>query len=245
MIHTVFISDLHLHPDHPDIEQRFRTFALWAQQHAVKNIYILGDFFSAWPGDDSLDEWSRGIAKQIKTLSDAGVAIFYMAGNRDFLLGAVFAQLAGWQVLSEPTCVTLGDERVLLVHGDRYCTKDKAHQRFRWFTRNRVFPRLFLLLPLTYRQRIVQGIRKVSTQSKQKTAEEMDVVPQAVIQHMMQYQVNRLIHGHTHRPGLSVYPVASKHLERYVLSDWDDIPSVLCYDSTMGFKFERIVSVGE
>lgn len=240
MIEVVFISDLHLHPEDKDILARFNAFITWAKT-SVKTIYILGDFFHAWAGDDSIDDWSMGIAKQLHSLAAAGISLFYMHGNRDFLLGSVFAGHAGWKILSEPTIIQLGNEKVLLVHGDRYCTKDKAHQRFRRLTRNRLFIALFLSLPLVYRERIVGKVRTLSQSKQIKSTEEMDVVEEAVIKHMSQYKITTLIHGHTHKPGLTIYNNNAQELKRFVLSDWDDRPKLLCYDNTMGVYFKHDV----
>lgn len=238
MIDVVFISDLHLHPNDEEIKLRFDKFIDWAKD-SVKTVYILGDFFHAWAGDDSINEWSLGIAKQLKSLVSVGISLFYMAGNRDFLLGDVFAKHAGWTVLREPTIISLGQEKVMLVHGDRYCIRDKAHQRFRLLTRNKLFTFLFLSLPLSYRDRLVNKVRTMSQNNQSKSMEEMDVVEDSVIAHMSQHQITTLIHGHTHKPGLTSYEVKQQTFRRYVLSDWDDNPKILCYDNTKGFYFAR------
>lgn len=233
MIDAVFISDLHLHPQDSDIQARFDAFILWAKK-SIKALYILGDFFHAWPGDDSINDWSRAIAKQLHDLSVQGISIFYMHGNRDFLLGSTFAKLAGWTILVEPTVILLGKQKVLLAHGDRYCIHDKAHQRFRILTRNRLFTTLFLMLPLKYRDRLVNKVREFSQENQYKSEQQMDVVASAVIKHMLHYKVDTLIHGHTHKPGLTSYNHSGSELKRYVLSDWDDKPTVLCYYYTKG-----------
>lgn len=240
MIDAVFISDLHLHPQEYAIQAHFESFLKWARQYSVKNIYILGDFFHAWAGDDTLNDWSRGIAEQLHALTRQGISLFYMHGNRDFLLGKSFAQLAGWSILTEPTIIHLDKEKIMLVHGDRYCTKDQAHQRFRRLTRNKIFPVLFLSLSLKYRERLVNQVRSRSQNNVSKTTEQMDVVAESVIQHMQEHGVTQLIHGHTHKSGLTTYTVNQEQLERYVLSDWDDSPNLLCYDNTKGFYFTHM-----
>lgn len=239
MIDVVFISDLHLHPNEPAIVARFDKFITWAHSQ-VKTLYILGDFFHAWAGDDSIDDWSKGIASQLQSLKEAGISVFYMHGNRDFLLGAKFAALAGWTVLSEPSLITLGQQQILLAHGDRYCTKDLSHQRFRKLTRNKMFPKIFLMLPLILRKRLVNTVRSISS-SNTKPNEAMDVVPAAVKDELHFYKVAILIHGHTHKPGLEIYEDQEPNLQRFVLSDWDDSPQILCYDNTKGFYFVRQV----
>lgn len=239
MINTVFISDLHLHPEETEIQARFNAFIEWTKT-SVKKIYILGDFFHAWAGDDAIDAWSLGIAKQLYELKSYGIEVFYMHGNRDFLLGKRFAQHAGWEVLSEPAFVQLGSERIMLVHGDSYCTKDISHQRFRRLTRNKLFTSLFLSLPLGWRDRLVNTVRQRSTMNYNKPPEQMDVVAKAVINHMKTHQINLLIHGHTHRFGITNYEIDGLKLKRYVLSDWDDNPHLLCYDNTKGLHFIRM-----
>lgn len=236
LIDAVFISDLHLHPEEKEICERFNVFVDWAK-HSVKRIYILGDFFHAWPGDDAQDKWSDDIALKIHDLSACGIEIFYMSGNRDFLLGNDFSSSAGWTVLKEPTLISLGDEPVLLVHGDRYCTKDKKHQRFRRLTRNRLFAWLFLQLPLSYRKRLVNAVRQISQNNQRAMMLPVDVVSDSVIKHMKHKKVHTVIHGHTHKPGLTSYEVDGVVLRRYVLSDWDDKPMLLCYYKTIGFLF--------
>lgn len=239
MIDVVFISDLHLHPEEHDIQSRFNTFLDWAKS-SVKKVYILGDFFHAWVGDDGIDDWGKAIASQILSLKSIGIDVYYMHGNRDFLLGTHFATLAGWTVLNEPTLIELGHEQVLLVHGDRYCTKDLEHQRFRRITRNKLFTTLFLQLPLSYRQKLVNRVRERSMTNTTKTMDQMDVVTESVIEHMIKHNVVTLIHGHTHKPGLSEYEYNSLKYKRYVLSDWDDSPQILCYDKSKGFYFTHI-----
>lgn len=241
MIDTVFISDLHLHPKEYSIQKRFNTFLKWACAHHVKNIYILGDFFHVWAGDDSIDDWSHAIAEQIHALSKLKINVFYMHGNRDFLLGKTFAKLSGWMVLSEPTIITLGGERIMLVHGDRYCTRDTSHQRFRLLTRNKIFLALFLLIPLKYRKKLVDQVRNHSQNNVSKSIVQMDVVEKSVVSHMKKHDVTQLIHGHTHKSGRSTYEINSKKLIRYVLSDWDDNPSFLCYDNTKGLYFTHVI----
>lgn len=240
MLEAVFISDLHLHPDMPRITSRFNTFMDWAVLN-TKKLYILGDFFHAWAGDDGLDDWSLTIATKLKHASQQGVAIFYMHGNRDFLLGKSFADKSGMNLLTDPTIIQLGQRPILLSHGDRYCTLDKAHQRFYKLTRNTLFVSLFLKIPYAWRCRLVQQVRERSQQNTHKTSSIMDVVPQTLLQELSQAQLRTVIHGHTHRPGLTIHDYHGLKYEQYVLSDWDDRPNILCYDNSEGLKFEQPV----
>lgn len=239
MIDAVFISDLHLHPQRSDIQERFTQFITWCKSTSIKRIYILGDFFHAWAGDDAIDDWSRGIAKQLQELVQLNIQLYYMHGNRDFLLGKKFAKLAGWTILAEPSLIKLGEEEVLLVHGDSYCIKDKAHQRFRSLTRNRLFSYVFLRLPLGFRLNLVNKVRQISKNTSYKTMEQMDVCVDAVLSHMQKMNTKILIHGHTHKPGLNTYDAHGEQLRRYVLSDWDDMPQILCYHNTNIYKFDQ------
>lgn len=241
---AVFISDLHLHPEEPLISKRFNAFIEWAALNA-KAVYILGDFFHAWSGDDSQDTWSETIAQRLKWLSEQSVALYYMHGNRDFLLGKGFAKAAGMTILSEPTVINLGDNAVLLAHGDRYCTKDKGHQWFRRITRTTWFTKLFLLIPLQLRVKMVMNVRQRSQTNYRKTAVQMDVVLEPMIAHMDENKVSMLIHGHTHKPGLRNHLYNSKVYKQYTLSDWDDSPKLLCYYKTKGLLFAHDDLVGD
>lgn len=239
MIEAVFISDLHLNPNEHLITERFYRFVAWAATN-TRSVYILGDFFHVWPGDDALDEWSGAIADQLAWLAAQGVSLYFMSGNRDFLLGDCFAKRASVQRLTEPTLITLGDERVLLVHGDRYCTQDKSHQWLRRLTRNRIFPVLFLSLPLAFRKRVVNTVRQASQANRSKSVAQMDVVLSAMLDHMHQLKVAMVVHGHTHKPGLTTHDYNDTTYRQYVLSDWDDNPLIMCYNEPLGFYFEPL-----
>lgn len=235
---AVFISDLHLNPGEPSITARFNVFINWAALN-TKSVYILGDFFHVWAGDDSFEPWSKAIAERLLWLSQQKVSIYFMHGNRDFLLGNVFANSAGMTILSEPAVIQLDNQNVLLMHGDRYCTNDKSHQRFRRLTRNPWFAKLFLHIPLKIRSRIVSTVRQRSQTNKSKTDTQMDIVLQPMIEHMDELNVNILIHGHIHKPGLRNHRYNDKSYSQYVLSDWDDSPKILCYYKTKGLEFVR------
>jgi UDP-2,3-diacylglucosamine hydrolase len=238
MIEAVFISDLHLNPNDSSISTRFKNFISWAASN-TKSLYILGDFFHVWPGDDFIDPWSYDIAMQLSSLSNKGIKVYYMHGNRDFLLNGKFASLAGFKILPEPSLINLGNKKILLVHGDRYCTNDKGHVLLRRITRNKIFPVLFLKIPLKIRNFFVNVIRQKSSKNKTKTTSYMDIVLQDMLSHMDKLNSKILIHGHIHKPGLNIHKKKSKTYYQYVLSDWDDKPHILCYDNTKGFYFVR------
>jgi len=237
MIDAVFISDLHLNPHEAAITQRFYRFIEWASS-STKAVYILGDFFHVWPGDDAVDEWSESIAERLSWLASQGVKLYFMHGNRDFLLGERFAKLASMKLLSEPTVITFGDTPILLVHGDRYCTRDKGHQWLRRLTRNAIFPALFLRLPYKIRANLVNKVRKHSQTNRNKPTAYMDIVVSVMLEHMQQMQVQILVHGHIHKPGLTTHQYQGVSYKQYVLSDWDDNPLFLCYDGANGFYFK-------
>ncbi|AHE67099.1 UDP-2,3-diacylglucosamine diphosphatase [Legionella oakridgensis] len=239
MIAAVFISDLHLHPEEKQITKRFFDFVKWAAKNS-RAVYILGDFFHVWPGDDALDAWSISIAEQLAWLASQGVSIYFMHGNRDFLLGQRFAQLANIRLLEEPAVIKLGVERVLLVHGDRYCTKDVRHQWLRRLTRNRIFPKLFLRIPFKIRNKFVNKVRAYSQSGRQLPSWQFEVVSDSMLEHMKQLNVKVVIHGHIHKPGLNIHEYQGKSYSQFVLSDWDDKPVLVCYDNSNGFYFDLI-----
>ena len=238
IIDAMFISDLHLNPNEPQLLLRFQEF-LRLVVTRTRNLYILGDLLHVWAGDDSITAWSQAIIAQLAALAQHGINVYFMPGNRDFLIGNIFTQQAKLKILSDPTLISCGSKLVLLTHGDMLCTDDKAHQRLRYFTRNQKFIKYFLKLPLVYRQWLVQQVR---TRSQQAHAihKSVDVVTATVVRMMQTYNVNVLIHGHTHKPGLTQYILDQQCYNRYVLSDWDDLPLILCYDNTKGFYFSRM-----
>ncbi|WP_419418692.1 UDP-2,3-diacylglucosamine diphosphatase [Legionella sp. D16C41] len=239
MLDAVFISDLHLHPDEDVINERFAKFIDWAATN-TRTLYILGDFFHAWAGDDTMDSWSLSVANALKALVHQGVTVFFMPGNRDFLVGSHFLKLAGLKLLKEPTIIHLAGKPALLVHGDRYCIHDKSHQRFRKLTRNTLFMTLFLQLPKVIRKKLVNKVRQHSQNNYTKPPNSMVVEPKALLAHMQQCQVKTLIHGHTHQPGLTTHLFQHQKHEQYVLSDWDDNPQILCYHISKGLYFSQI-----
>ncbi|MDP3705313.1 MAG: UDP-2,3-diacylglucosamine diphosphatase [Legionellaceae bacterium] len=234
---AVFISDIHLHPDMPDSTNRFYAFVQWAAQH-TSCVYILGDFFHVWPGDEAMDSWSEAIADQLAWLSSQGVAVFFMPGNRDFLIGKQFLARSNMQRLAESTVIKLGDQRVLLVHGDRYCTLDKGHQWLRRLTRNRLFTALFLRLSYPLRARLVSQVREYSQANRLKPADQMVVVVSTMLRHLRRHNVDMVIHGHTHKPGLTTHRAVCGCYQQYVLSDWDENPRLLCYNNSKNLCFD-------
>lgn len=237
---AMFISDLHLHPNEPKILKNFARFINMAQKQ-TKAVYILGDFIHAWPGDDAMDAWSMQLTALLEQLAASDVKCYFMPGNRDFLLKEDFAKVSKWQILPDPYLCEFADLRVLLSHGDRFCTKDLLHQIFMQLTRGKFFARMFLLLPLRFRKRCVQGVRKYSVARHiRQNKDTMDVVEKKIVQDMLRYKTTVLIHGHTHKSCKNTIKTDNNTLSRFVLSDWDDDPSVLCYSNIHGFMFNLI-----
>lgn len=237
MIEAVFISDLHLHPEELQSTKKFEQWIEWAKKNA-KRAYILGDFFHVWPGDEALDNWSKSIAQQLAQLVQSGTDVYFIPGNRDFLLSKQFAQLARIKILADPSLIQLGQYQVLLTHGDQYCIRDKSHQRLRRFTRNKFFIRMFLCLPYKLRARLVMAVRNHSQNHRYKPKNQLSTDKQTILRQMKALKAQVLIHGHTHTPGLEIWNEAREGSYRcYVLSDWDDVIRVLCYDKSNGFYF--------
>ncbi len=217
----LLISDLHLEEQRPDITRAFLFFLQDRAAHADA-LYILGDFFETWIGDDAMTPFQRTIAEALRQLSDGGTRIFLMHGNRDFMIGKDFCREAGCTLLADPSLVDIQGEHVLLMHGDSLCTRDIAYMRLRRWLRNPLV--LFVLrnLPLATRHKLGRKLRKESRmQTRQKAADIVDVTPEEVLRLMSEYGVQRLIHGHTHRPARHSLQVDGQPAERIVLGDWD------------------------
>lgn len=224
---TYFISDLHLSADREDISQCLFTF-LREQAPKADALYVLGDLFEVWIGDDDLNSFTLSIAKAFKTLSQSGVPIYFIHGNRDFLIRQRFAKLAGFKLLPEQQVVDLYGHPTLIMHGDELCTQDIDYQNFRKKARSWWWPRIMLSLPLSLRRKLAAKGRATSKQKqKQLSAEIMDVTPEAVVSTMLAFSVDRLIHGHTHRPAIHELTVNQTPAQRIVLGDWYDQGSIL------------------
>jgi UDP-2,3-diacylglucosamine hydrolase len=223
-----FVSDLHLQAALPRTAQAFRDF-LQEQALRARQLYLLGDIFEYWAGDDDIETpFNRDVADAIKAVANAGVEVFWIAGNRDFLVSDGFAQAAGLTILHDPHIVTLAGRRLTLAHGDAQCTDDTDYMTFRTQVRNPVWQQTFLAMPLAQRKAIIEGLRQGSQAAqKEKSSEIMDVNPQAIAKLFADTDSTLLIHGHTHRPARHVYRDASGDKLRYVLPDWeiDTIPA--------------------
>lgn len=226
---TLFISDLHLDEARPHIVELFTAFLATDARNADA-LYILGDLFESWIGDDDDSALALRVAAATSALRDGGVPVYFMHGNRDFLLGADYARRAGMTLLSDPTIIELGGERILLMHGDTLCTDDADYQKFRSLVRNPQWQAQFVARSLGERRAFAAQARGESRkQTAMKAAEIMDVNPAAVESAMREHGVRRLIHGHTHRPATHRLNVGGQAAERIVLGDWYEQSSVLTW----------------
>ena len=220
---SLFISDLHLSPERPGPAGLFRCFLKETASQADA-LYILGDLFDAWVGDDDLGlPFHAEIAAAIKQLSDTGVPVYLLPGNRDFLAGPELARTAGLTLLPDPTPIDLHGVPTLIAHGDAWCSDDVNYQAFRAQVREPDWQRDFLARPLAERRVMAVALRERSEQAKSgKRPEIMDVNPEAVAGAFRIYGVSRIIHGHTHRPARHHHQVDGRDCERWVLPDWYD-----------------------
>jgi UDP-2,3-diacylglucosamine hydrolase len=233
MPHSLFISDLHLAPDTQRANDALFTF-LSEVAPGADQLFVLGDLFEYWIGDDGLDyPFGRRVAAAFHTLAEQGVGVKFMHGNRDFLVGERFASASGMQLLPDPLLVDLYGQPTLLMHGDSLCTEDVEYQKFRAMVRNPTWQKSFLALTLPERMRMAQEVRGKSEEAKQvKHMTIMDVTPSAVEETLRRFEYPRLIHGHTHRPARHVHVVDGHACERWVLSDWYGAGSCLVCDAT-------------
>lgn len=224
---TLFISDLHLDSGHPEIQQQLLDF-LGHDAKGSDALYILGDLFEVWLGDDDDNPDHQNIIDSLQRLHSQGTPIYIQHGNRDFLLGERFSQRCGCTILPDPCVIDLYGQQVLIMHGDLLCSDDVDYQAFRLQVRDPAWQAQFLHLPLTQRKQIAEGLRQKSQQeTRTKTTDIMDVTQSTVDQYMQQHNVHTLIHGHTHRPDIHKWKQNDIARERIVLGDWHAQGSVL------------------
>jgi UDP-2,3-diacylglucosamine hydrolase len=234
---TLFISDLHLSGERPAINERFFDF-LREQAARAGALYVLGDLFEYWIGDEELDAadgdpLGRAVAEAFAALSRQGVSVCLMHGNRDFLIGKRFCQASGTRLLQDPAVEKIGGARTLLMHGDTLCTDDLDYQAWRKIARSREWQREFLAKSLPERRTLLQALRAKSKEVVgAKPAEIMDVNPGAVREALREHRLTRLVHGHTHRPARHLLEVDGRACERWVLPDWYERGGYLALDDT-------------
>ncbi len=222
-MNALFISDLHLSEERPHTTAAFFAF-LAEKTRGVEQLYILGDFFDAWIGDDDDRPLAEAVANALHAVATLGVKIFFQHGNRDFLLGEQYAARCGMQLLPALSVIEDSAQRILLAHGDQFCTQDVAYQQFRALVRNPQWQREFLAKSLAERRAIAAQLRAKSKEANSIKAEDiMDVTPAEVKVALEQYQCSLLIHGHTHRPARhAVMLERGVQAERIVLGDWTE-----------------------
>jgi UDP-2,3-diacylglucosamine hydrolase len=231
-MHTLFISDLHLAAERPQITEQFLRLTRDTAPAAAA-LYILGDLFEYWVGDDDMDDpLNTTVSGALSALAAGGTKVFLMRGNRDVLLGSAFAARCSATLLDDPVLVDLHGVPTLLSHGDALCTGDVDYQRFRIYARDPANQTRFLAQPLDARRAQMRGMRAQSEASKQqKTEAIMDVAPAAVDALLRKHGYPRLIHGHTHRPARHLHGVDGHSCERWVLNDWYETGGYLRCDA--------------
>lgn len=236
----IFVSDLHLSLEKKSITRRFLRF-LEQRANRAKALYILGDLFDAWIGDDDNTPPNKAIKQRLKRLTSAGTRVFLQLGNRDFLLGERFAEETGVVLLDDYHVIDLFGVRTLLTHGDLLCSDDIAYQAFRAKSRTSEWIDNVLSKPLLLRLLAARWYRFRSHFHKRKKSREiMDVNQQTVVDVMRQYRCRRLIHGHTHRPAIHDFSVDGQQARRFVLADWKEKSAdILCW-TAKGHHIEQL-----
>ena len=241
---TLFISDLHLDGTRPDITAQFLEF-LEREGRRAEALYILGDLFEAWIGDDDPDPDKRRVIQGLRAVSDAGVKTFLIHGNRDFLIGTRFCRETGMKLLDDGTVIDVYGRRVLLMHGDLLCIDDHAYQRLRRIVRNPLVQFTLRRLSLRQRQRLAERMREGSKEhiaSMDVAAPQiMDVNQDEVRRTFERYGVDCIIHGHTHRPAVHEMQIDGKPAVRIVLGDWYEQGSVLRWNER-GFELAELAN---
>lgn len=235
----LFASDLHLDAARPEITDQFLGLLAGAARDA-QSLYLLGDLFEVWLGDDEPGALGERVIAALAALSGAGVSLFVMQGNRDFLLGERFCERAGASLMTDPTIVTIGDERVLVTHGDALCTGDTAYQRLRSLVRDPDVQRAFQALPVDRRRALAEQARAGSRAHLAEADEYITDVSQDAVERALQAAgVSILLHGHTHRPAVHRFRAGDQDCTRIVLGDWHREGSVLRWDEA-GYELLRL-----
>jgi UDP-2,3-diacylglucosamine hydrolase len=226
----LFVSDVHLDATAPEATEQFLAF-LRTEAARAAALYILGDLFEAWVGDDDQEPANTAVCQALRRLTAGGVACFVLHGNRDFLLGTGFGERSGCRLLGDPVIAELDGERVLVTHGDALCTDDHAYQELRSIVREPDWQRRFLALPRAHRELLANEARAGSRRHTARTVPNiMDVNAGAVAAAFRATRTRRMIHGHTHRPGTHELEVDGERAQRIVLGAWYEQGSYLRYE---------------
>jgi len=236
---TLFISDLHLEASRPDIGKQFLRF-LSGEAREAEALYILGDLFEVWLGDDDPNPYYAEMKSALRELTDTSVPVYFMHGNRDFTIGSEFAAETGVEILNDPTIVDLYGENILLCHGDSLCTDDVQYQQIRAMTRAPEWQAMMLAKTIEERIAFAVQAREESSQRGESISDEiMDVNQGAVAAMMDEHGVDTILHGHTHRPAVHSVDLGDRSATRIVLGDWYDQGSVVRWDEN-GPRLEEL-----
>lgn len=223
---TYFISDLHLERIESPITNIFTAFLDDLNQN--DSLYILGDLFESWIGDDNVSELSQYISDRLLMLSERDISVAIMHGNRDFLIGEDFCKASSIELINDPRIIEIDTKKVMLTHGDELCTDDSEYQAFRSVVRNPLWQKDFLNFPISKREKIAGEAKDASKDSKDNKAMEiMDVNTDAVLKAFNDHDIEIMIHGHTHRPNIHKVSNEGKNLTRYVLGDWSKNSAII------------------
>lgn len=237
---TAFISDLHLQAETPLVTERFKHFMQTIAPQA-EALYILGDFFETWVGDDNQTNFNTEISRHFTALAAKKIPVYFMHGNRDFLLGKRYAQQCNFKLLPDPSIITLYNHSVILTHGDALCTQDKRHQKYRKIILNPMIQKILLSLPLRLRHTIANTLRKNSGKhNRYGPSEIMDITPAAAHHLMLANNLTLMIHGHTHRPNIHTTIIDNTTLTRIVLGAWHDNADYLKFYADGKYELETI-----
>jgi UDP-2,3-diacylglucosamine hydrolase len=229
---ALVVSDLHLDPARPEVAAQFRAF-LAAEAPAARALYVLGDLFEVWIGDDDPDPDRRAVIAELRALAARGVALYFLHGNRDFLLGTRFCEETGGALLVDPTVVELCGRRALVTHGDALCTDDAPYQKLRALVRDPAWQAQFLALSIDQRQALAREARAGSqVHTRAQPTMLMDVNADVVAAVFRGAAVDTMIHGHTHRPGVYSHAVDGRTCTRIVTGDWYTQGSYLRWDES-------------
>ncbi len=230
MSDQLFISDLHLAPERPQIIDLFERFSYEIASRA-KTLYILGDFLEYWLGDDDRADGLDKVFATLNHLSNSGTEVLFMHGNRDFLVGDALAERCNFKIIDEPYQITVNQQTALLMHGDSLCTDDIDYQQFRAMVRNPAWQQAVLSKSLQEREQLAKSLRdKSQVATADKLPDIMDANQQAIESIMQQYDIRLLIHGHTHRPGIHDFSIDGTMKRRIVLGDWYKTGSYLRFN---------------
>lgn len=239
MTEYAFISDLHLDPSRPGATKAFLRF-LRGDACLAHRLFILGDLFEFWIGDDNDDDLANDVLGALKNYTATGRECLVMRGNRDFLLGRRFEQRTGARLLEDPVVQDIFGVRVLVTHGDLLCTDDKTYQRYRRLVSNRFLQRVFLSLPRSWRRMAAaEGRRRSRNHAAASPPHIMDVSQDAVLSALARFRVDVILHGHTHRPGIHHFRIRDTTATRIVLGDWYEQASVLAW-SDSGYRLRTL-----